>query len=342
MNDTTTVTHFIKSLGASIDSDGHCHFDNTALEPADNLIAPLSHYGFLETRGADSAKFLQGQTTCNLDEVSAQQGVTGAYCTPKGRVVSSFRIAASDEQAYLMRMRRDLVEATRQAFSKYIVFSKAEQHDTSERYLALGLRGEAAVPAIAAVFGAVPGGAGQQLLHEGNLAIQLDDDGLLFELWIQAGDLQTLWPTLSENLALQGSRTWELLCIRRGFGEVSAATSGEFIPQMLNYEAIGAVSFTKGCYTGQEVVARMQYKGTMKRRLYRVLIDSPDVKAHDALYRPDSEQSIGEVVNAVGLGNKRSEALAVITIKDVEEGTVQAGVGRHPVEVLSLPYAITN
>lgn len=347
MNDTSSIAHFVEAIGASIDTACHCDVSGTALEPADNLIAPLTHYGFLETRGTDSAKFLQGQTTCNLNEVSPQQSLIGAYCTAKGRMVSSFRIAAthsaaSDEQTYLLRMRRDLVESTRQAFAKYIVFSKAGQSDASDCYLALGLRGAAAATAIASVFDATPAGPGQQLINNGNLAIQLDDEGLLFEAWIRTEELAMVWPRLSQGLSVQGSRTWELLCIRRGYGEVSAATAGEFIPQMLNYETIGAVNFKKGCYTGQEVVARMQYKGTMKRRMYRVRIDHSGVSANDPLFRPNSEQSIGEVVNAVDLGDGSSEALAVITIKDVESGMVQAGSERHPVEVLSLPYAINK
>lgn len=328
----------------------HCVLGDTAVATEtttaiDSFITPLSHYGFLLTAGPDANKFLQGQTTCNLNDVTPDNSRPGAYCTPKGRMVSSFQIASLDAEQYLLRMRRDLVDSTQKAFGKYIVFSKAEQTNVSDEYLAVGLIGASAGTNIATLFDQRPAGQFHSVQHNGNLAIQLDTEGQQFECWLRAEQLPDAWPALSQGLTARGSRCWELYNIRQGLGEVCAATVEEFLPQMLNYQLTGGVNFKKGCYTGQEVVARMHYKATVKRRMFRIMIANTDtqvIAANTPLFRPDSEQSIGNIVNAVALENGCTEALAVITIQDAQAGTVLAGEKRLPVEVLSLPYAITS
>ncbi len=315
--------------------------DKSASNAADNFIAPLSHYGFLAIAGPDTAKFLQGQTTCDVSNIDDSLSCAGAYTTPKGRMISSFQLARTDAETYLLRMRGNIVESTKAVFGKYIVFSKAEQQNASEDYIAIGLGGEKAQQAISKAFSGCPQGRHQAQNHQGNLALQMDEAGQLYECWIKASDLESLWPLLSEDLELQDASHWELELIRLGLGEVTAATVDSFIPQMLNYQITGAVSFTKGCYTGQEVVARMEYKGKLKRPMYRVKIASPHIKPGADLFGA-GEQSIGNIVNSVTLDSKHSEALAVITTKALDEGTVVVGTERATIEVLSLPYAITN
>ena len=162
----------------------------------------------------------------------------------------------------------------------------------------------------------------------------------MFECWILSSQLGALWPDLSANLEILGSRSWELLTIREGLGEVTVETQEMFIPQMLNYQITGAVNFTKGCYTGQEVVARMEYRGKLKRPMYRIKTASGALLPGDELYNPTGEQSIGNIVNSVPLDDCHSEALAVITSKDVEMGCVVVGKEKAVVEILSLPYEL--
>lgn len=341
MNDTPNAVRLLQKLTASTDDQHHCQLPGTDTEPESDLIAPLTHYGFIATRGLDSAAFLQGQTTCNISEIANDRSLQGAFCTPKGRVISSFRVGLIDGDTYLMRMRRDLMETTLRTLAKYIVFSKAEQYDAGSTFLPIGVRGSRAARNIRTVFGALPDGPDGALQHRAGFLNQLDNDGLTFEIWLKNDHIETLWPILSQGLQLQGSRTWELLTIRLGLAEVCAATSDQFIPQMLNFQATGAISFTKGCYTGQEVIARMQYKGTAKRRLYRVRIGGSPVLPSAPLFKANSEQSIGNVVNAVTLDDGNTEALAVITVGDTETNAVIGDESGHSVEILSLPYAIT-
>lgn len=347
---TQHLSNILQSIGYSLSSTLYSEPSTSSAATTndldDNFIAPLSHYGFLQVSGPDSAKFLQGQTTCDLNAIDSAHSGLGAYCTAKGKMVSSFRIASPQLDTMLLRMRRGLVAETLAVLNKYIVFSKAEQIDASDTLLALGLHGPLAAGAILSCFGQLPAGINQSCENNGNIAIQLDDSGQSFECWIQHEQLSELWPRLSNELSLRGSADWELLTIRSGIAEVTEQTSGLFFPHMLNYQLIDAVSFTKGCYTGQEVVARMEYKGKLKRHTYRVRVDATGLKPGTPLFSKlgdtVSQQSIGEIINVVCPDKQTSEALAVITVKDVQGNTVVAGNNAATVEVLSLPYAITN
>ena len=113
-----------------------------------------------------------------------------------------------------------------------------------------------------------------------------------------------------------------------------------FIPQMLNFQATGALSFTKGCYTGQEVVARMQYRGKLKRRMYRAQLPANKARPGDTLHHEGSEQSIGNIANAVARNDGSSEVLAVITNRDVEAGNTITTAQGEALELLPLPYSI--
>jgi folate-binding protein YgfZ len=337
--------HFLNALGATLDDNGHCQFSNDQLtecqsQVPDNIICPLSHYGLLSCEGPDSAKFLQGQTSCNINDITDQQAQLGAYCTPKGRMISSFLAARRNEQQHMLRMHRDIIEDSKATFGKYIVFSKAELRDDSEQCHAFGLYGPAAKANVAQAFGATPAGKLQVVNRDGQLAIQLDDDGLIFECWLQTDQLAHYWPALSDQLNPKGSSYWQLLTIRQGLADVSQATAGEYIPQAFNYPQIGAVSFNKGCYTGQEIVARMHYRGKPKWGAYRIQYRGPAAEDNTELLS-DGSQGIGNIINQVALDEQLHEALAVITHSEIDK-PLQLATDQQRVEVLSLPYAITN
>jgi folate-binding protein YgfZ len=327
---------FLQQIGANLDNDGHCEFSDGHVEPAQNMISLLTHYGFLAIEGPDSAKFLQGQTTTDITKVTDKQGQLGAYCTPKGRTISNFYIAKSNPETYLLRMRKSLVETTKATLTKYIVFSKAEQQDVSDQYIAIGLHGSAAQNTVNRCFNVSLSSRNDTAIVNNTIIIQLDTEGLYFECWLPTEQLSSLWPALSQDLTPQGSRSWDLLSIRRGQADTTADTSGMFIPQMLDYHTTGAVSFTKGCYTGQEIVARMHYKGQLKRRLYRIETDD-NVKPGDALFRVESEKNVGTIVNSIKRDDGNTESLAVISIQDAESSTLLTPNSHKPATLLTLP-----
>lgn len=341
---TIEQTTFLSSIGAEAGADGHSHFaaDNNTLSLPANFITVIPYYGLLAINGPDTAKFLQGQTTCNLKEVDNSHSVAGAYCTPKGRMVSSFHIARMSEDEYLLRMRADIVDSTCATLAKYIVFSKAKQQNASAAYQLFGLAGENARSAIEKTFGRAPDGKWQTVTGAGKIAIQLDQQGLIYECWVTNEEAAACWQSLATDMPAAGSRLWTLLTIQQGCGEICAATVDLFIPQMLNYQQTGAVSFTKGCYTGQEIVARMQYRGKLKRRMYRVSIESVTVAAGEELFITGSEQAIGSVVNSVIIDQHSSEALAVLTNQDVAANASIITANGASIQLLDLPYAVDS
>ena len=346
MSSNPALHRFLDSIGLSLDDQYNCINTNSSLEstPLENIIVPLTHYDILAIEGPDSAKFLQGQTTCDITKVDDTQSLNGAYCSAKGRLLSSFQVARSNPERYLLRMHRSIVSSSKDRLSKYIVFSKAEQHILSDDSLAIGLYGPQARSNIEQTFGQSPQGKFQCLQSDHGPIIQLDEDGLMFECWLTIDSLASLWPQLNQQLKTADSRHWQLLNIQQGIAEISSESVDLFIPQMLNYQITGAINFTKGCYTGQEVVARMHYKGKTKRRLYRIAFEHPDTQTPPAVATPlygEGEQSIGDLVNIAKTGPNQCEALAVITIKNVEENCAYVGSKHYPVQILPLPYAIT-
>lgn len=343
---TTNILSLLSSLGATLSPTGHSQFNNEVLPEAvpNNMICPIPYYGMLLTQGPDSSQFLQGQTTCDFKEVTDNQSRLGAFCNPKGRMISSFLTARRDDQNYLLRMRRDIVESTKAAFGKYIVFSKAEQIDLSDQIIVLGLHGDKARAALVDTFGNAPTEKNQVCQQENQLVLQLDDEGLTFECWLDIESAEKYWNQLSQVLKPTGSNQWQRLTIQQGVGELSSALVDEFIPQLLNFTLIGAVSFDKGCYTGQEVVARMHYKGKPKRGLYRIQLQGSDVKEGQELFS-DGEQAIGELVNiaAIASNNQNTlfEALAVLVHSEIEKKLSRKNQD-DMIELLDLPYAITS
>lgn len=343
---TTNTLSLLSSLGATVSPIGHSQFSNETLSETlpNNMICPIPYYGILLTQGPDSSQFLQGQTTCDFNAVTDSQSRLGAFCNPKGRMISSFLSARRDDQNYLLRMRKDIVESTKATFGKYIVFSKAEQTDISDQVIVLGLHGDKAKTALIDTFGKAPTEKNQVCQLDDQLVLQLDDEGLTFECWLNIENAEKYWNQLSQPLKPTGSNQWQRLTIQQGIGELSSALVDKFIPQLLNFTLIGAVSFDKGCYTGQEVVARMHYKGKPKRGLYRIRLQGNDVKEGQELFS-DGEQAIGELVNISTIASSDRgtlcEALAVLAHSEIEKKLSRKNQD-DMIELLDLPYAITS
>jgi folate-binding protein YgfZ len=298
----------------------------------------LDHEGLLAVRGPDAAKFLQGQLTCNLNYLDAQTSSLGARCTVKGRMFSSFRILPHGD-GYLLSMASELLEAQLTELKKFAVFSKSSLTDVSGDWVRFGLHG------------------GQALLAE--LGLQLDDrpDALVSqgdllavrasagraELWAPATQAGALRARLARQMAEAPLQAWLLGQIRAGIGQVFGASRELFIPQMLNLQSLGGVSFKKGCYTGQEIVARMQYLGKLKRRMYRLSLDLVEPPAAATpVFSPVHSSAVGEVVLAA-CGDGHVELLAVLQEDAVSDARLHLGQPDGPaLSLLDLPYSIDN
>lgn len=300
------------------------------------FYSPLSHEGILAVRGSDAGKFLQGQLTCNINYLSPEQASLGARCMVKGRMQSSFRILP-EGNGYLLAMARELLEAQLADLKKYAVFSKATLSDESAAWARFGLQGGDA--ALRALGLKVPTSAGATERHEGLIAVAVSEGRV--ELWVPADAAASVREKLATALPEGPLNDWLLGQIRAGIGQVMGPTRELFIPQMINLQAVDGVSFKKGCYTGQEIVARMQYLGKLKRRQYRLLLDQQDIPAPGAqIFSPTHGSSVGEVVIAASTG-QGCELLAVLSAEAVEDDNLHLGSLQGPrLRVSSLPYEL--
>jgi len=298
----------------------------------------LSHEGILAVRGPDANKFLQGQITCNLNYLSDSQCSLGARCTPKGRMQSSFRILSVND-GYLLAMASELLAAQLSDLQKYAVFSKSKLTDESAEWLRLGLSG--GDEALRGLGLELPESADSIVRHNELLALRLADGRA--ELWVPAGQAEAVSAQLATLMPEAPLNDWLLAQVRAGIGQVMGSTRELFIPQMINLQALGGVSFKKGCYTGQEIVARMQYLGKLKRRLYRLTAPDPSLpEPGTALFSPTHSSSVGEVVlaahSATGI-----ELLAVLQADAALDGRVHLGsADGNTLSLLDLPYTLDS
>ncbi|KPG92878.1 aminomethyltransferase [Pseudomonas sp. RIT-PI-q] len=300
------------------------------------FFCTLSHEGVLAVRGADASKFLQGQLTCNLNYLSDTQASLGARCTQKGRMQSSFRILLQGD-GVLMAMATELLEPQLADLKKYAVFSKSKLTDESAAWVRFGVdHGDAALSSLGLD---LPAETDSVVRNDGLIAIRVSPDRA--ELWVAADQADAIKAKLSALIAEGDLNQWLLGQIRAGIGQVMPSTRELFIPQMLNLQAVGGVSFKKGCYTGQEIVARMQYLGKLKRRLYRLQLDASELpEPGTPLFSPTHGSSIGEVVLAART-EQNIELLAVLQAEAAEAGDIHVGALEGPaLDLLDLPYQL--
>jgi len=312
-----------------------------------NATVDIEDHGVVLVRGADAAKFLQGQVTCDIQALlsSAPQrpSALGAHCTHKGRMLFTFRALFLDNSTIALIIYRALIPQVMTYLGKYIVFFKAELVDAQSDYQLLGIEGAAVTTVLREAIPDLGDGVNTVTVGDSMIAIGLGRQR--YEILLNNTTLSNK-PTNYRNrfLAVSQQRDvdyWTSANIQSGIGEVRPETSGEFIPQMLNLQLVGdGVSFDKGCYTGQEVVARMRYLGKLKRRMYRLRL-APGLLPHPgaAIYSTSHRQSVGTVVIAGRIEN-HIEVLAVVINTVIEADSAYIDEHhRRKLQLLPLPYA---
>ena len=303
-----------------------------------SFYCPISHESLLAVRGVDASKFLQGQLTCNLNYLDEQTSSLGARCTAKGRMLSSFRIVPQGD-GYLLAMAAELLEAQMAELQKFAVFSKVKLTDESALWARFGL--SHADPLLNEIGLALPADANSVARHGEAMAIRRADG--CAELWISSTQAEETRTLLAVKLSEAPLNDWLLGQIRAGIGQVFSPTRELFIPQMINLQALGGVSFKKGCYTGQEIVARMQYLGKLKRRLYRLSLPGSELPAiASEVFSPVHASAVGEVVLAA-TADGAVELLAVLQQDAVSDGrlSLQSAAGPQ-LTLLDLPYTLDS
>jgi folate-binding protein YgfZ len=302
--------------------------------------APLQQEALLHITGPDTLKFLQGQTTCDTRKIDPQHALPGAFCTPQGRVVCDFLLSELAPEHFALRLRRDIRASSAAAFGKYIIFSKAKIDAAREDWMVVGAWGEDASRALAEVFGEMPAGRFGAHCADDFVLVQTDELGEQFECFLQQSSSGAYLARMEARMSAGSESAWQALQITSGIARIEAATVGEFVPQVLNYDLTGHISFKKGCYTGQEVVARLHYRGKSKRRTYAAgLPGQAECTAGAELVDPVSGQNIGNVINGCHVAGK-TLALVATTAEGVENGLRLGTIDGPVLTMLDLPYAL--
>ena len=309
---------------------------DTLHQPAMSL---LTERGFLAIRGEGSHKFLQGQLSNNLDQLSAQQHHLSTGCTPKGRMYSAFRLLNTGD-AYLLSMHKGLLDLTQTTLGKYAVFFKADIA-SNDSLIALGLSGNNIEDNIENLFGSLPKGSTALSVAENTWLLAVPGQCSRYELWLPVDQLSEWWDILRTHFQPVTQNHWRLLDIEAVIPELMPEAAEQYIPQHLNLSTLEAVSFRKGCYTGQEIVARMQNLGQLKSRTYHLTANTAVALPANTKLANAAGKSIGEVLYAVTPADQdQTELLAVIRVEAAETSDVQLPDSDIVFSVAPLPYSV--
>ena len=319
-------------------------FAAESIDPdASDIIADLSFLGVIRISGEDAVNFLQGQTTNDVRKLDDSHGQLSGYCSPKGRLLANFLLLQRDADIYML-VDRAILEPTLKRLKMYILMSKVQMADVSDEICVVGVAGPNATDLLSTAQGNAPA-ADYETSHEGGLSnMKLPGQPPRYVILGDAAKMAELWQILGDQVTAVGHSTWKLTDIRAAIPTIHPQTVEAFVPQMVNMQAIEGVSFKKGCYPGQEIVARMQYLGKLKRRMYRATVTAESApKPGDEVISAASSsgQGAGKVVDAQPSPNGGYELLAVIEIASAEQGGLRIGSESGPELVLSeLPYEL--
>ncbi len=306
-----------------------------------STITPLPHLAILRAHGPQAADLLQAQLTQSVQNWPEDTARMAAMCTPQGRMLADFLLWREADGGMAMLLDATLAEATLKRLRMYILRLQCKVDDVTPERALFGLllpHGET-LPA-----GLHCPAAPWSLLREADRCVVrlADAPGLQRLLLVaESPEARTAAAQWIATMASGSTEAWSLSEIRAGIGHVTAATAQQFVPQMLNYEALGAVDFKKGCYPGQEIVARTQYRGTIKRRTYRLLSPVALAPGDEIIQSADPTQPCGLVVNAAP-AETGWEALAELKITaTTEAGSLHARTVDGPaLRLATLPYTL--
>ncbi len=322
--------NFLTQHGAAIETGVVQHFGDRAAELAaaaqETVLCDLSQFGTLRVSGADAQTFLQSMLSNDVREAAVDRAQLSCLSTPKGRMLATFLIWR-DGTDYLLQLPRTLTEAMRKKLSMHVLRAKVSIADVSDDIVTLGLSGAQAREILGRLTSAVPQQPMAVTRNEPGSILAFSDTR--FQLTTSAAQAPALWEALRQHAQPAASACWDWLTIRAGIPLILPRTQEHFVAQMVNYEVIGGVNFKKGCYPGQEIVARMQYLGKPKRRMYLAHLDVPAQpgseapQAGDELVSPEMEgQASGMIVNAAPAPSGGYDVLAVVQISSRDSQAV--------------------
>lgn len=328
----------LATAGYSFDASGVNQLSQTDV-PA-QLLVPLSHYALIKVSGSDARQFLQNQLSNDVNDVSETHSQLSSYSSPKGMMYSNFRVLQRGD-AYYLRLPAELADKVTKRLRMFVLRDDVRLEWDSE-LVALGLAGletaellaKAGLPAPQAIDDIAAEGAIQVIR---TLSAEGEER---FGILLPASDADAVWNQLvAAGATPADTNAWLVKQISAGEGVITEATSEHFVAQMLNLDLIGGINFKKGCYPGQEYIAKTQYRGKLRSRLHLIRIATEQlIPPGTHLIEPEhpEDESVGTVIQSASLGEYQL-ALAVLRLRQADKPLAAAGI-EGAVEVLPLPY----
>ncbi len=329
-----------------MDQQGDFGGPRGAARLAEGFVAAISDLGQIALRGDDAASFLHSQLTNDVLHLGLDEARLAGYCSPKGRLLASF-LMWRDAEAIYLQLPRAILPALQKRLQMFVLRAKVKLSDAGEeaqRAVLLGLGGAGAGALLGQWFDSLPAQPMAKVDTAAGTLIRLADafGAPRYQWLLSAETAQAAWPVLSAKLAPVGNDAWHLSDIHAGIPQINAGTQEQFVPQMVNLELLGAVNFKKGCYPGQEIVARSQYLGKLKRRTALASIAAPNAAAGNEVYAgSDPGQPCGMVVNVAPNGAGGVDALVEMKLAALGGTTVHLGSASGvALQFLPMPYSL--
>ena len=308
------------------------------------LVCPLPGLGSLRFDGADAGTFLQAQLSSDVGALDAGAAHWSSYNSPKGRVLANlllWRAPADDAAGYVAVLAADLAAMIARRLSLFVLRAKVGVRHVDAGRARLGVAGPGATAALQTLLGAAPEAGGART-NDGITMVGLADGRVIVDAPAERGS--ALRDALTKHGAAGDEAVWRWTRVAAGIPLITAATSDQFVPQALNWEVLGGVSFQKGCYPGQEIVARMQYLGRLKERLFAFRSAGDEPAAGTRLYAASfADQPCGTVIEAAPHPDSGAGLLAVVQRSAAESDMVHVAAPDGPVlTLMPLPYAVPD
>jgi folate-binding protein YgfZ len=311
---------------------------NTVLNGPLNGVATLPHLGIIRVQGEDAATFLHGQLTQDFALMGLSEARLAAFCSAKGRMQASFIGFKRSQTEILLVCSRDILAPTLKRLSMFVMRAKARLTDATDQFLLRGLAADAVSNATNSIATHAYSTLAKADFGTSNVVFLYPADGVPRALWLApVGEPQ---PNLPDGPALS-TEAWQWGEVRSGIATITTPIVEAFVPQMLNYESVGGVNFKKGCYPGQEVVARSQFRGTLKRRAFLVHSESAMQAGQEVFAQGDNSQPAATVAQAAAAPAGGFDAIISGQVAAIESSPLRLGSATGPLLTLqALPYAL--
>ncbi len=329
---------------AAVSAAGCWSFDpaDAAAATRAAVRAAVSELGVISATGEDAARFLHGQLTNDVEKLAADQVALNGYCSAKGRLLATFRIWRDADGVHLL-VPKDVLPGVLKRLSMFVLRAKVKLVDASERWRVWAVFGADAAAAVGSVAPMVPAATGQAVAMRNARLGRLHPGASVAERYLliaPAADEPALLDALA-TVPTVGSGAFWWSEIDAGVPTVFAATQERFVPQMINFEVIGGVSFSKGCYPGQEVVARSQYRGKLRRRMQLAHCAATPAAGAD-VYAEGEAEAVGTVVMAASAPDGGYDLLFECPLEKAESPLRLGASEGPPLALRSLPYELVD